>query len=137
MMIIIPHSFAFSSYLFTTPILSVAEPELIKQMLVKDFQTFTNRFQFNAIHEMWDKNLFSANDDKWKRLRMITSPSFSSGKLKGMGQIMAKSVGKLNSYLEKMAGGSERGVIDTKRTMAGFTTDVRHNSSPLHKLTLI
>lgn len=73
---------------------------------------------------MWDKNLFSANDDKWKRLRMITSPSFSSGKLKGMGKIMGKSVVKLNAYFEKIANGAENGVIDAKRTMAGFTTDV-------------
>lgn len=109
----------------------MADPELIKQMLVKDFQFFTNRFQFNAIHELWDKNLFSANDENWKRLRMITSPSFSSGKLRGMSSIMSKSVDKLNSYFYKMAKSEEEegGVIEVKRTMAGFTTDVIASTS--------
>ncbi len=103
---------------------------MIKQMLVKDFQFFTNRFQFNAIHELWDKNLFSANDENWKRLRMITSPSFSSGKLRGMSSIMSKSVDKLNSYFYKMAKSEEEGgVIEVKRTMAGFTTDVIASTS--------
>lgn len=34
----------FGSYLFMRPVISVADPELIKQMIIKDFHHFTNRF---------------------------------------------------------------------------------------------
>lgn len=55
-----------------TPTLTVNDPELIKQALIKDFQYFTNRIEIQSYHELWNKNLFSANDDQWKRIRMIT-----------------------------------------------------------------
>ncbi|KAH9387714.1 hypothetical protein TYRP_008908 [Tyrophagus putrescentiae] len=121
----------FGSYLFMTPVLCISDPQLVKQMIVKDFGIFSNRFEVSkALHEMWNKNLFSANDEDWKRIRTITSPSFTSGKLKGMMSIMGHSTAKLCSYFEKVVANKEGGgEVDTKKVMAGFSTDVISSTS--------
>lgn len=62
----------YGAYIGLTPTLTVNDPELVKQALIKDFQYFTNRIEIQSYHELWNKNLFSANDDQWKRIRMIT-----------------------------------------------------------------
>lgn len=51
---------------------------------------------------------------------MITSPSFSSGKLRGMNPIMQRSIDKLNAYFERLSGKGS-GVMETKKIIAGFT----------------
>ncbi|CAG2101756.1 unnamed protein product [Medioppia subpectinata] len=64
--------------------LTVADPELIKQILVKEFDKFRNRLskESRKIAPNMPKHLFNSNDDEWKRLRLIVSPAFTSGKLK-------------------------------------------------------
>ena len=65
----------------TLPTLSIADPELIKQVLVKDFHLFVNRRIVNSFHDIWNTNLFLVEQDDWKRVRSICSPAFTSGKI--------------------------------------------------------
>lgn len=51
------------------PNLVITDPELIKQVFVKDFHHFVNRFRLNSYHELWNTNLLMAEDDDWKRVR--------------------------------------------------------------------
>ncbi|CAG2119941.1 unnamed protein product, partial [Medioppia subpectinata] len=66
------------------PALSVADPVLIKQILVKDFYKFRNRKPALSTSPIFSKIMFSARDDDWKRIRAIASPTFTSAKLKRM-----------------------------------------------------
>lgn len=118
----------FGSYFFIRPALVVADPELLKQILIKDFHHFTNRYQLSGHHELWNKNLFSANDKTWKRLRIITSPSFSSGKLKSMHFIMNQAVTNLSSHLSRLCLNTSA-EINPKKIMSAFTIDVIASTS--------
>ena len=85
--------------------LVITDPELIKEVLIKEFHKFPEhrRLYFG------DKimlNLFSLpGDDQWKRIRSIITPAFSSGKLKAMmgslDELSDKFVQTLSKVVEK------------------------------------
>ncbi|XP_023564471.1 cytochrome P450 3A8-like [Octodon degus] len=64
------------------PVLSIADPDVIKTLLVKEFySSFTNRRPIRPTILM--KNSMNAlEDEQWKRVRTLLSPTFTSGKLK-------------------------------------------------------
>ncbi|CAH1800332.1 unnamed protein product, partial [Owenia fusiformis] len=67
------------------PNLIVKDGELLKRVLVKDFQYFINRREFNLdIGDVFKKMLLTLKDDEWRHTRSIISPTFSSGKIKQM-----------------------------------------------------
>lgn len=113
----------YGTYIALTPVITIADPELIKQTIIKDFHYFVNRIDINSYHELWNTNLFVSKDDSWKRIRTIASPSFTSGKLRAMASIMRRSIDNLDQYLKKMSI-NENKSINVKQTIAGFTIDV-------------
>src|SRR5699024_4895073 len=113
----------YGIYFGTTPVLTVADAELAKQILIKDFHYFTNRTQPQSYHELWNKNLFSSNNEDWKRLRTIASLLVSSCKMRGMSVIMRNIIDKVNSYLDRIYKNLS-GVMKAKQTIPGFTIDV-------------
>ncbi|CAG2177208.1 unnamed protein product, partial [Oppiella nova] len=66
------------------PVLIVAEPELIKQICVKDFHIFTDRNTNRRMHPILSRHLVAESGDDWKRIRSIVTPTFSSSKMKKM-----------------------------------------------------
>ncbi|XP_018416380.1 PREDICTED: cytochrome P450 3A9-like isoform X1 [Nanorana parkeri] len=69
-------------------VLAILDPVIIKTILVKECYTnFTNRRNF-GLNGPFDSALTIAEDDQWKRIRTVLSPTFTSGKLKEMFQIM-------------------------------------------------
>ncbi|XP_045245433.2 cytochrome P450 3A8 [Macaca fascicularis] len=72
------------------PVLAITDPNMIKTVLVKEcYSVFTNRRPFGPVGFM--KNAISiAEDEEWKRIRSLLSPTFTSGKLKEMVPIIAK-----------------------------------------------
>ena len=72
----------YKMYLGRTPMITVADPEMLKHIFVKDFDKFPNRLAYMRGNPPMDKALPSARDDTWKRIRSILTPTFSSRKLK-------------------------------------------------------
>nr|AAA35742.1 glucocorticoid-inducible cytochrome P-450 [Homo sapiens]BAA00001.1 cytochrome P-450 [Homo sapiens]prf//2108280A cytochrome P450-3A5 [Homo sapiens] len=72
------------------PVLAITDPDMIKLVLVKEcYSVFTNREPFGPVGFM--KSAISiAEDEEWKRLRSLLSPTFTSGKLKEMVPIIAQ-----------------------------------------------
>src|SRR5690606_29916397 len=70
----------YGVYNGTKQVLNVADPEAIKQMMIKDFHLFVNRRQLSVYHEIFNLNLFNLEGDDWKRVRSITTPAFTTGK---------------------------------------------------------
>lgn len=83
------------------PVLAITDPDMIKTVLVKEcYSVFTNRRPFGPMGLM--KNAISlSEDEQWKRIRTLLSPTFTSGKLKEMfpiigqyGDVLVKNLGK-------------------------------------------
>lgn len=58
-------------YMSGVPMLVVAEPHLIRNILVKDFHNFVNRRDFKTDDQLLDRALTTVMDDEWKRLRSV------------------------------------------------------------------
>ncbi|XP_043831281.1 cytochrome P450 3A21-like [Dromiciops gliroides] len=66
------------------PVLAIMDPAFIKIVLVKEFYTlFTNRRNF-GLNGNLESAITVAEGEKWKWIRTIISPTFTSGKLKEM-----------------------------------------------------
>ncbi|NXK89631.1 CP3A9 protein, partial [Formicarius rufipectus] len=70
------------------PVLAITDPQIIKSVLVKDcYTTFTNRRRMDLAGVLLNA-VSLAENEHWKRLRTVLSPTFTSGKLKEMFPIM-------------------------------------------------
>ncbi|XP_014234525.2 cytochrome P450 6k1-like [Trichogramma pretiosum] len=112
-------------YIMQTPFLLLRSPEVIKQVFIKDFHNFTDRY-FAAKRKtdvIGSTGLFSIDNPEWKYLRVKLSPAFTSGKQKKLFELMVESAKNLNQYMAKKVG---EGKIDmeVRRVCAKYTTDV-------------
>jgi cytochrome P450 len=104
------------------PALTVADPELIKQILVKYFHSFRNRRESPSKHKVFSKAMFSARDDDWKRIRAIASPTFTSGKMKKMYPLIKECCAEFMTTLDEYA--KDRKDIELKLLHGAYTMDV-------------
>ena len=95
----------FAICLGTRPTLVITEPELVKQIMTTDFQKFCNRIMVQKTR--FPLNLLEAKDKKWKRIRNILTPTFSTGKIKLMVPLIEKSCDTLMTKLENIADSGE------------------------------
>lgn len=110
-------------YNFTTPEFMPLDPELTKQLLVKEFQHFPDRGTF--VDEEIDPisgNIFSLEGSKWKDLRSKLSPAFTSGKMKMMFPTLVACADEMMDIVFDASRKQEP--IDFRDLLARFTTDV-------------
>lgn len=113
-------------FIFDRPALVIRDPNIVKKVLVKDFNIFADRFTDSDVNvdPLGSKNLFCIKGQAWKYLRMKLSPTFTSGRMKKMYHLVAKCDSQMVDYLEK-ANEEEMGrTIDIKEVTAKCTTDV-------------
>jgi cytochrome P450 family 3 subfamily A len=53
------------------PVLSVAVPELIRDICVKDFNVFVDRLHVSFGDPLFDRSLVTAKGEQWKQIRTI------------------------------------------------------------------
>ncbi|CAH1800136.1 unnamed protein product [Owenia fusiformis] len=106
------------------PNLMVKDAELLKKVLVKDFQYFINRRDMGGLElgKEFKRMLTGLKNDEWKTARSIISPTFSSGKIKRMvAQINASNNGLLK-VLEEKAAADE--MFEIKQNLADCTMNM-------------
>lgn len=84
----------------------INDPELIREVLVKEFSRFTDRgWYVDEKIDPMSNNLFLQPEDRWRRLRNKFSPTFTPGKIKQMypliKEISDNMIGALDTELEK------------------------------------
>uniref|UniRef100_A0A3B5M7C0 Cytochrome P450 3A n=1 Tax=Xiphophorus couchianus TaxID=32473 RepID=A0A3B5M7C0_9TELE len=104
------------------PVLCVADPEIIKAILVKEcYSFFTNRRNFRLNGPLYDA-VSIAEDDQWKRIRSVLSPSFTSGRLKEMFEVMKSHSANLIRSMKKKADKGE--ALELKEFFGSYSMDV-------------
>ncbi|XP_054499653.2 cytochrome P450 3A9-like [Agelaius phoeniceus] len=109
------------------PTLAVTDPQIIKSVLVKDcYTTFTNRRRADLAGVLTNA-ISLAEDDHWKRLRTVLSPTFTSGKLKEMFPIMKHYGEALVKNVQKQV--KENSSISVKDIFGSYSMDVVTSTS--------
>lgn len=102
----------------------IKDPELIKQITIKDFDYFTDHRTIipENVEPIWGKNLLSLKGKRWKDMRAIVSPSFTSSKMKMMFKLINDCAENMTKYyLENPQDGKS---VEMKDILSRFTNDV-------------
>jgi len=84
-------------FLWLKPVLIVSDPEMVKEICVKQFSRFqtTGRFNSNSIFGKMSKDFMTTQEGKkWKRQRSTITPFFSASRLTNITPIVSKSAEK-------------------------------------------
>ncbi|KAG8184910.1 hypothetical protein JTE90_017765 [Oedothorax gibbosus] len=104
------------------PFLSVGDPALLKDILVKDFPAFPARRSIRSRNELVSSMVNVVKGDDWKRIRSIITPAFSTGKMKRM---MGKFSDCAKTIVQNFRSLTNEGKpIDVKRMYGALSMDV-------------
>lgn len=110
-------------YMLHQPQLVIREPDLIKAVLVKDFDHFHDHgFKSDEKLDPLSTNLFMLNGSKWRELRTKLSPTFTSGKMKLMFQTVINCGMELKEHLKTPAVQGE--MMEFRDVLAKYSTDI-------------
>ncbi|XP_076618278.1 cytochrome P450 6k1-like [Colletes latitarsis] len=111
-------------YIFDKPFFLARDPELVKRILVKDFEVFSDRYaSSNVTDRLGYANVFQMKNPGWKILRAKLTPIFTTGKLKKMFDLMVLIADDLYEHLESLNLKSVN-EVEMKEICAKFTTDM-------------
>lgn len=111
-------------YVSYIPQVLITDPNLAQDILIRDFNSFHDRpMPCDEKVDPLSGSLFNVGGQKWKDLRVKLTPTFTSGKLKGMFPII-KNVGQvLEDYLlRNMKNGVD--VFEFRDLMARYNTNI-------------
>lgn len=111
-------------YFIYKPAVLVLDHELVKTILIKDFNNFNERgIYYNEESDPLSAHLFTLDGKKWRTLRSKLSPTFTSGKMKFMFSTIVDVADRFRDCLGTMLDdGSE--IIEIRDMLSRFTTDV-------------
>ncbi|XP_007939353.1 cytochrome P450 3A8-like [Orycteropus afer afer] len=104
------------------PVIAITDPGMIKTVMVKEcYSIFTNRRAVGPSGFM-KHSISIAEDEEWKRLRTLLSPTFTSGKLKEMFPIICQYGDILVKHLREEAEKSKP--VTLKSIFGAYSMDV-------------
>ncbi|XP_049339563.1 thromboxane-A synthase isoform X2 [Astyanax mexicanus] len=109
-------------YLGRRPVVVVADPDMLRQVMVKEFQKFPNRMKLRAATKPMTESVLMLRNERWKRVRSILTPSFSAAKMKEMVPLINTATETLLNNLKSYAESGES--FDIHRCFGCFTMDV-------------
>ncbi|KAF4519270.1 hypothetical protein B566_EDAN002159 [Ephemera danica] len=104
------------------PILILRDPDIIKNIMVRDFECFVDRMVMSMNPKSINESmLIFMKGNEWKNVRQVSTPIFTSGKMKAMSQLVTDCTQQMISYLDKYHKGKD---IEMKNFFGRFTLDV-------------
>ena len=109
----------FGTYTLTNATYVPIDPDILKHIFVKDFNHFADRGVYlNETADPLTGHLFALEYQKWRKLRTKLSPTFSSGKMKMMFNIIKECGDEMINVMENVRLTGEP--IDTKDILARY-----------------
>ena len=112
----------------------IKDPDLIRQITIKDFEYFVDRsgnsmnkrmFGNHKVDKIWQKQMSNAHGEEWKNIRSTFTPIFTAGSMKSMMVFIQESCGKLISAMESFADKNED--FEAKECLGKFSMDTIGN----------
>nr|AOT80781.1 cytochrome P450 [Aedes aegypti] len=123
----------FGMFETITPFFVIRDPELIKQIAIKDFDHFVDhRPTFGLFDEesaehpnaLFRKTLFSMTGQRWKEMRATLSPAFTGSKMRLMFSLMGECFDGMIDHYVKKAKTSGRVEVEVKDMMSRVSINV-------------
>lgn len=107
-----------------TPVLVIRDPELIKSIGIKNFEMFPDHRGFiDEVNDpLFGKNLFSLRGERWRDVRTLLSPAFTSSKMKAMFKLMSNCAANFADYLARTT--PDKNIMEMKNSFTRYTNDV-------------
>lgn len=108
------------------PVIIVRDPELVKQITVKDFEHFVDHrvLMDETTEPLFAKSVVSLTGQKWRNMRATLSPMFTGSKMREMFELLIACAERTSSFLIQSAKDTNSSVIDMKDLSTRFTNDV-------------
>nr|XP_037291445.1 probable cytochrome P450 6a19 [Rhipicephalus microplus] len=87
------------------PFLIVKDPELIKKIQIKDFHNFHGRgvsSGFARTHPINKESMINAQGERWKKMRSLLTPAFTTSNMKKMASLMDDSSNEFLQVIESL-----------------------------------
>uniref|UniRef100_A0A182PZA5 Uncharacterized protein n=1 Tax=Anopheles epiroticus TaxID=199890 RepID=A0A182PZA5_9DIPT len=121
-----PEAKVFGMFEFITPMFVIRDPELVKQITVKDFDHFINHRtilpEMNSSNSsiMFTKILFNLTGQRWRDVRTTLTPTFTGSKMRQMFTMIVKCTENMVQALDHPNGQE----YEVKDLFIRFTNDV-------------
>lgn len=111
-------------YDMTSPLIMLRDVDLIKSITLKNFETFLDHRIFipDGQDPMFSKNLFSLQGDRWREVRAMLSPTFTSSKMRNMFNLMSDCAVDFANFMAQLP--PEQSVMQIKDYFTRYTSDV-------------
>ncbi|XP_059611812.1 uncharacterized protein LOC132258498 [Phlebotomus argentipes] len=98
-----PNEKMIGHFEFRDPIVIILDPELVKKLAVKEFESFTDhRNVFSEeLDPLFGNSMFSMKGQKWKDMRSTLSPAFTGSKMRLMCDLIVEICEQMVDYLKK------------------------------------
>uniref|UniRef100_A0A8D9EVW2 Cytochrome P450 9e2 n=1 Tax=Cacopsylla melanoneura TaxID=428564 RepID=A0A8D9EVW2_9HEMI len=108
------------------PSLMLLDPELIKCVMVRDFEHFVDRPTFRLRSPAYMRHmLINLKGHDWKQVRQIMTPAFTSGKLKQMFSLVDQCGRQMEEYFDSnITPDNPKLSLEMKEFQGRFTLDV-------------
>lgn len=110
-------------YFFAQPVYVLCDLDVIKDVLVKNFNSFHDRGLYhNERDDPLSAHLVALSGERWKRVRTQLTPTFTSGKMKFMFPAVVEVTDRLTGFLRAALASSDE--LEMKDILARLTIDV-------------
>uniref|UniRef100_A0A2C9K2J9 Cytochrome P450 n=1 Tax=Biomphalaria glabrata TaxID=6526 RepID=A0A2C9K2J9_BIOGL len=104
------------------PVLVVKDLDMIKDIFVKNFASFVDRYNLFEVNPPFRDNLLNLRGEHWKHVRNIVTPAFSSGRIKKMTSHIHRNAKILLDNLQHICETGQE--VELRDLSACFTLDV-------------
>ncbi|XP_077296726.1 cytochrome P450 9e2-like [Arctopsyche grandis] len=112
-------------YRLWTPDILIRDPELIRNVLVKDFQSFANNdFDLDPkVDPIFASNIFSQTGEVWKKNRAAWTASMTSNKIRNAFEKINERCNVMIDHIKKQIKEKPNEALETKDLSLNFFTD--------------
>ncbi|KYM82495.1 Cytochrome P450 9e2, partial [Atta colombica] len=110
-------------YATTKPVIMLRDPEVIKNVIIKNFDSFTNNSVFVDVNDyILSQNLFGLQNTKWRHVKNLLSPFFTFSKMKIMFSLMSKYAADFAKLMSTLS--ADKSDVNMKDIFDRYTNDV-------------
>ncbi|XP_055696949.1 probable cytochrome P450 9f2 [Phlebotomus papatasi] len=113
-------------YDFRTPFVVVLDPEILKQLTIKEFENFTDHVPILSEDSdpLFGNALFSLRGHKWKDMRATLSPAFTGSKMRLMCDLMVEICEQMVIYLKDDVAKNGLQIHEAKKLISRLAIDI-------------